>query len=152
MIFNLHKNTYKPYRKPDNYPVYININSNHPSTTIEELPKCIGKRLSELWCYKEIFEKAIPPYHDAFKKIGFKENLVNTPKTTTSNILDKKQRKRKIIWFNPPYSVNVKTNIGKIFLSLLKKHFEKKTIVRVPGESTLLVRVANSYLYQCVAI
>ena len=37
-----------------------------------------------------------------------------------------KQKKRKIIWFNPPYSVNGKTNIGEIFLSLLKKHFPKK--------------------------
>ena len=27
------------------------------------------------------------------------------------------------MWFNPPYSKNVKTNIGKIFLNLIKKHF-----------------------------
>ena len=61
-----------------------------------------------------------------WKKSGFKEDLVYTPKTITNNILDKKRRKRKIIWFNPPYWVNVKTNIGKIILSLLKKHFPKK--------------------------
>ena len=86
----------------------------------------IGKWLSELSCNKEIFEKAAPPYNDALKKSGFKENLVYTPKTTTSNILYKKQRKCKIIWFNPPYSVDLKANIGKIFLSLLKKYFPKK--------------------------
>ena len=125
VTFNLHKNTYEPYRKPDNQPVYINVNSNHPPTIIRELLKSIGKRLSELSCNKETFEKAIPPYTDALKKSGFKENLVYTPKTTTNNILDKKQRKRKIIWFNPPYSINVKTK-NKIFLSLLKKHFPKK--------------------------
>ena len=34
VTFNLHKNTYEPYRKPDNQPVYINVNSNHPPTTI----------------------------------------------------------------------------------------------------------------------
>ena len=28
-----------------------------------------------------------------------------------------------IIWFNPPYNVQVKTNIGKGFFHLLKKHF-----------------------------
>ena len=33
------------------------------------------------------------------------------------------QRKRNIIWFNPPYSKNVKTNIGKIFIKLINKHF-----------------------------
>ena len=65
MTFNLHKNTYKPYRKPDNQSVYINVNSNHPPTIIRELPKSIGKRLSELLRNKEIFEKTIPPYSDA---------------------------------------------------------------------------------------
>ena len=38
---------------------------------------------------------------------------------TTSGNIDKKQRKCKIIWFNPPYPVNIKTNIGKILLNLL---------------------------------
>ena len=35
------------------------------------------------------------------------------------------KKKRNIIWFNPPYSKNVKTNIGKTFLQLLSKHFPK---------------------------
>ena len=33
--------------------------------------------------------------------------------------------KRKIIWFNPPYSKSVATNVGKHFLKLLEKHFPK---------------------------
>lgn len=127
VAFNLHKNTHKPYSKPDDLPAYIDVNSNHPPTTIRELPKSIGKRLSELSCNKKIFEKAIPPpYNDDFKKSGFKENLVYTPNTNTSNIFDKKQSKRKIIWFNPFCSVNVITNIGNKVLSLLKKHLPKK--------------------------
>ena len=36
---------------------------------------------------------------------------------------EKKNRKRKILWFNPPLSANVKTNIGKRFMSLVQKHF-----------------------------
>ena len=32
---------------------------------------------------------------------------------------------RNILWFNPLFSSNVKTNIGKIFLRLLDKHFPK---------------------------
>ena len=35
----------------------------------------------------------------------------------------KRKRQRKIIWYNPPFSLNVKTNIGRRFLLLLKKHF-----------------------------
>ena len=38
---------------------------------------------------------------------------------------DNKQRKRKIIWYNPFYSVNVKKNIGKLFLNLIKNYFPK---------------------------
>ena len=37
----------------------------------------------------------------------------------------KKKRKRCIIWFNPLFSKNVKTNVGKIVLNLVKKHFAK---------------------------
>ena len=125
MTFNLNKNIYESYRKPDNQLVYINANSNHTPNTIRELPISIGKVI-QLPCNKEVFEKETPPYSDALKESGFKEDLVYTPKTITNNILDKKRRKRKIIWFNPPYWVNVKTNIGKIILSLLKKHFPKK--------------------------
>ena len=36
-----------------------------------------------------------------------------------------RNRRRKIIWFNPPYSKNVETNIGKKFFSLIDKHFPK---------------------------
>ena len=30
---------------------------------------------------------------------------------------------RKIIWFNPPYSRNVQSNVGKAFLGLITRHF-----------------------------
>ena len=36
-----------------------------------------------------------------------------------------KNRKRKVIWFHPPYSFNISTNIGKKLFNLLGKHFPK---------------------------
>ena len=36
-----------------------------------------------------------------------------------------KKRQRKIIWFNPPFSKIVKTNIGKTFFKLINRHFPK---------------------------
>ena len=39
------------------------------------------------------------------------------------NNQNKKKRKRNIIWFNPPYSKSVKTNIRRIFIKLICKHF-----------------------------
>ena len=56
----LQKDTYLPYRKPDNPPVYINNCWNHPPTVIKELPKSISKRVSDLSSNEEIFEKAKP--------------------------------------------------------------------------------------------
>ena len=38
----------KPYRKPNNHPKYINVESSHPKTTIKSLPKMIQTRLSTL--------------------------------------------------------------------------------------------------------
>ena len=39
--FNLNDQTYEPYGKPNNDPVYINKHSNHPSNIINEVPKAI---------------------------------------------------------------------------------------------------------------
>ena len=38
---------------------------------------------------------------------------------------NKNSKKRKVIWFNPPYNDSVKTDIGAKFLSLINKHFGK---------------------------
>ena len=45
--------------------------------------------------------------------------------TVANDKNEKKKRKHNIIWYNPPYSANVKTNIGKIFCKLLNKHFPR---------------------------
>ena len=38
-------------------------------------------------------------------------------------------RKRNIIWFNPPYSKNVRTNVAHKFLALIDKHFPKSSVL-----------------------
>ena len=37
-----------------------------------------------------------------------------------------KNRKRNIIWYNPPFNNQVSTNIGKEFFKLLRKYFPKE--------------------------
>ena len=39
---------YKPYRKPNDDPLYINKNSNHPPSILRQLPTSINKRISTL--------------------------------------------------------------------------------------------------------
>ena len=124
--FDLLNNTYKPYRKPNDEPLYINKHSNHPPAVLRQLPKSISKRISEISSNEEIFKQSVPIYEKALKDSGFNEKLVYNKENTTSNEQnEKKKRKRKIIWFNPPYSSTVKTNVGKLFLKLVKQHFPK---------------------------
>ena len=44
-------------------------------------------------------------------------------------IQDKRNRSRKIIWFNPPFNKDVSTNIAKIFLKLIDKHFPRSHVL-----------------------
>ena len=58
------------------------------------------------------------------KKSGFRNELAYVErKISEERNNEKRKRKRKIIWFNPSYSKNVKANIDKIFFKLLHKHF-----------------------------
>ena len=120
VTFNLHTGKYFPYRKPINDTLYINIHSNHPSTIKKELPNMINKRLSELSCDKNEFGKAKGIYEKALNESDF-----NTKLSYQNEPTERKNRSRKIIWFNPPYNESVKTNIGKQFLKLVKKHFQR---------------------------
>ena len=109
---------YKPYKKPNDVPMYIHAESNHPPTIIKQIPKIIEKRISTLSSNKDVFEKNAPIYNEALKASGYNTSIsFNKPNTK------KRIRTRKVIWFNPPFSKNVKTNVGKTFLKLMDKHF-----------------------------
>ena len=106
-------------------PVYISRKANHPHTIIKEIPKAIAKRISDISSCEVVFNESIPIYSDALRKSGFHDNVTFIPKTTNTKTNKKKTRKRKIMWFNPPYCLSFKTNVGRIFLKLIKKHFPK---------------------------
>ena len=125
---NLNSSSIRPYMKPNNNPVYINKLSNHPPNVLDKLPKSISRRISYISSNEAIFYKSIKDYENALKCSGFNENLTYLPPTIINeeHVQEKKKRKRNIIWYNPPYSVNIKTNIGKTFFKLVKKHFPKE--------------------------
>ena len=80
----------------------------------------ISTRLSNRSSNKEEFVKISKPYNEALRKSGYSEEIKYEPKIT-----GKKNRKRKITWFNPPFCKSVKTNIAKKFILLIKKHFHE---------------------------
>ena len=119
ITFNLATGKFFPIRKSNNQLLYINTKSNHPLNILRDLPNMISKRLSDLSCNVEEYEKAKPVYETALNESGYKTTMTYT-KTTNVNSTN---RACNIMWFNPHYSQNVKTNIGKTFLKLVKKHF-----------------------------
>ena len=121
ITLNMTNGLFQPYRKPNDEPLYINAKSNHPLTVIEQIPAAINHRLSALSSNKETFDKAKPLYDKALRRSGFDDSLHYCKKNTTTPT--KRNRKRNIIWFNPPYSKNVQTNVAKTFLKLIKKQF-----------------------------
>ena len=56
--FELVNNTYQPYRKPNNEPVYIHKQSNHPPNILKELRKSINKRISDISYDENVFNNA----------------------------------------------------------------------------------------------
>ena len=66
-----------------------------------------------------------PPYEEALKNAGYKEKLVYKEEKEKET---KQKRRRKVIWFNPPYSANVKTNVAAKFLSIIDKHVKNTNL------------------------
>jgi hypothetical protein len=121
VTFNLSENSYKPFKKPNDELSYININSNHPPQILKQIPISINNRLNQNSSNENVFNSSKSIYEDALKKSGFQNfELKFDPEKKKAK---KRNRTRNIIWFNPPYSKNVTTNIGKVFLKLVDKHF-----------------------------
>ena len=122
VTLKLENSTCRSYLKDSNKIIYVNTESSHPPSIIKQLPKSIELRLSPLSANEQIFKNSVTPCNEALTKGGYKHQMWyqhNIRQNTTTN----KNRKRNIIWFNPPYSANVVTNVGKHLLSLLDKHF-----------------------------
>ena len=97
--------------------------SNHPKTILKQIPNMIENRLSKNSSSECEFNKVVQDYNKAIKANGYNHQLTyqedNPPKTN-------KTRKRNSIWFNPPFCKTVKTKVGRIYIDLIKKHFNKE--------------------------
>ena len=120
VTFDLSTGKYKPYRKPNDDPLYIHKHSNHPPSILRQLPASINKRISTLSPDKQVFDDAVQTYQNALGHSNFSHKLEYMPHVTQQ---PRRNRQRNIIWFNPPFSKNVKTNIARSFLKLVDTHF-----------------------------
>ena len=123
VTLDLRSEKFYPYMKEGNIPLYVHKESNHPPSILRNIPESINKRLSEISSDKECFDSAKGVYQEALDRSGYQHKLSFTPSQPFHP--RNARRQRNILWFNPPFSKNVATNVGKCFLSLIDKHFPK---------------------------
>ena len=68
---NIETGIYKPFVKPNNVPLYIHRNSDHPPNIIKNLPKSINRRLSTISANEEVFDASVKLHQEALEKSGF---------------------------------------------------------------------------------
>ena len=118
---NLNNSNFKPYHKPDNEMLYIHKDSNQPPSILKQISTSTEKRISTLSSNETIFNESKEIYKKAPYKSGYRQTLkYHHPKEDVTN--NKRDRKRSVIWFNPPFSVNVKAKVGNSFLSNIRKY------------------------------
>ena len=94
----------------------------------------------------DIFNNTKLEYEEALKKCGHTTKLTYTPPNHEQNNVRRK-RQRKIIWFNPPFNLDVSTNVAKIFLNLIEKHFPRSSkLHKIFNQNTVKVS------YSCTQI
>ena len=116
--------SYKPYKKPNSTTKYVNKGSNHPPSITKNIPSSIQKRLNTISSCESEFIDAKDEYQRALIDAGYTHELKYDTENTKPAAT--KKRKRRLLWFNPPHSKSVSTNIGKEFFNLLRIHFPKQ--------------------------
>ena len=115
----------------------MHVNSDHLPSIIKEILQSIEKRLSILSSSKNNFQESVIYYEKCLKNSGHKTKLpYKQPKENNQN---KRKSKHNIIWFNPPYSSkSVKTNIRRIFIKLISRHFPPDhELVKIFNKTTI---------------
>ena len=125
VTFDLHNEKFYPFRKPNDTPLYIHRDSNHPSHVTKQLPININKRLSEISCDAQSFNNFKGDYEKALADSSLRSKLTYEPPPQAELTPARRQRKRKVIWFTPPYCASLTTQFGKEFLNLIDKNFPK---------------------------
>ena len=142
VTFNLNSSLYKPYKKPNDQLLYVTTSSDHSPQVIKHFPNSINRKLIENSSNKYVFDASKNEYEEALLKSGYKSNLEFQKEISSEK---KNRRHHRNIWFNPPFSQTVKTNVARLFLRLLHKHFPRSYILR-----KLFNRNTVKFSYSCM--
>ena len=75
VTLDLAKEKFRPYRKPNDKPLYVNVESNHPPNVLKKIPFGINKRLSAISYTPEDFNTTKSDYQKALNESGHKHRL-----------------------------------------------------------------------------
>ena len=111
MYYLIYRMIYHPYRKPNAKEKIININFNNPPRVKRELHNMIENILSALSKNKTMSNNYKESYEKALKNSGF--NKVSEYSYQNYGTAGRKKRKKQMLYYNPPFSATLKTEIGK---------------------------------------
>ena len=75
VTMDLENELHKPYRKPNDRPLYVHRQSNHPPNVLRAIPKSINKRLTSISSSAREFNAAKGDYQEALNNSGYKYTL-----------------------------------------------------------------------------
>ena len=125
VTLDLDEGTFKPFRKDEQLPVYVNKRSNHPSSITRNIPAMIERRVSSRCSNAHIFEEHKKDYETALKSSGYNKGLEYQDQDRQTNRRSKRKRWKNMFWFNPPFNLQVKSKVGEEFLNIIDKNFPK---------------------------
>ena len=104
-------------------------------TILRNIPASVNDRLAS----KEIFDAAVPPYQRALDEAGYDFHLEykDFSASVTKEPCKSKNRSRRVTYFNPPFALNVKTNIGKELLDLIRKFPKNNILSKIVNTNTI---------------
>ena len=100
VTLDLSDGSYKPFRKDEQIPLYVNRRSNHPPAVTKNLPSMIERRVSNRCSTKQIFETHKRDYEQALKNSGYEEKIHYQDAQTTKR--SRRPRYKQLFYFNPP--------------------------------------------------
>ena len=139
ITLDMRNESYKPYTKPNHTPMYVHKQSNHPPSILKNIPLSVNDRLSRLSSSKEIFQAAAPDYQKALENSGydFKLQYKDMSESMTKEPKKSRNRSRRVTYFNPPFSLNVETNVGKEFLKIIRTFPRTNVLSPIVNTSTV---------------
>ena len=121
LTINLSTGKYESYNKPDNKPLYINVNSNHPPNIIKNLPESISRRINKLSSDKTVFNNS---------KELLNNTLSNTRRVKTSCPLDGNCLQSSLVYICKAATPKITNNYPQIVKAdciSIKNHLVMKT-------------------------